>query len=121
MANNPLVSVKYADAIIKPLKVDIDGVTNLLYSSDYHSIYSYRDKNYLSESSQNPAFGQSLQSPAFGESSQSWASNIHTENFYNDHFGLLIDLRSINDEMSAGIGRRIELNLKLVKKKQQKI
>lgn len=75
-------------------------MTNQIYATDYHPIYSY-------------IYAQKY----FGRS-ESVVQNIETENFYKYHFGLLINLRTLNDEKSYGIGRRIEdyIKFKISKK-----
>lgn len=88
-------SIEYKFPNITNVKVDIDGATNQLFTSDYLPVYSYTDaKKYF-------------QIESMGE------SNMNQETFYTDKYCLNIDLRTIDDEMSSGVGREIKDYIKL--------
>ena len=96
--NDP--SVTYSYPAIKDIKIDIDGATNQLFTSEYLAPYSYPDaKRYF-------GMGKSVE------------SYINQESFYDDKYCLAIDLRTINSEQSSGVGREIKdyIKLKISKK-----
>lgn len=90
------VNLKYNDPKIKNIKIDIDGNTNQLFSSDYLPAYSYETAKHY-----------------FNPNGKFDPTNINQEHFYTDKFCLVIDLRTINDERSSGIGRMVKDYIKL--------
>jgi hypothetical protein len=92
-ANND-ASVEYLYPNITNVKVDIDGTTNQLFTSDYLAPYAYQDAKKIFEIERGEMF-------------------INQESFYTDKYCLPIDLRTINDERSSGIGRQVKDYIKL--------
>ena len=93
-ANNT-VNLTYDYPILKNVKIDVDGTTNQLFTSDYLTPYSYPDaKKYF-------------------EIDRHSKSYINQETFYTDKYCLVIDFRTINDERSSGVGRQIKDYIKL--------
>lgn len=80
---------------IKNVKVDIDGETNQLYNTDYLPPYSWTDAMRF--------FGTRKNAPM----------HISQDAFYTDKYCLTMDLRTISDEQSSGVGREIKDYLKL--------
>ena len=79
-------STTYQFPNITDAQLDIDGVGGQAYSTKYLPQYSYDDaKRYF----------QITSSEAF----------INKESFYTNKYGLVYDLRAINDERSSDIGR----------------
>jgi hypothetical protein len=95
--NNP--STAYVYPKIKDIKVDIDGATNQLFTTEYLAPYSWEDAKKYFELDQSESF-------------------MNQESFYTDKYCLVIDLRTINDERSSGIGREIKDYIKLKISKQ---
>lgn len=91
------VSLSYGYPQLKDVKVDIDGATNQLFSSDYLPPYSYTDAKKLFK----------IKRVSYGE------CNINEENFYSDHYCLALDLRTLDDERSSGTGREIRDYIKV--------
>ena len=90
--NNPSTTYEFPN--ITNIKMDIDGATNQLFTSDYLPQYSWEDaRRYF-------MIGQ-------GE------SHINQEKFYRNMYCLVMDLRTINDEKSSGIGREVKDYIKL--------
>ena len=95
------VDLNYGYPLLKDVKIDIDGATNQLFTSEYLPMYSYEDaKRY---------FGTKANIPTY----------IEQESFYTNKYCLVIDLRTINDEGSSGIGRQIKDYIKLKISKKQ--
>ena len=89
------VDLTYEYPLLKDVKIDIDGATNQVFSSEYLPAYSYEDaKRY---------FGVQANQPTY----------IEEESFYTGKYCLVIDLRTINDERSSGIGRQVKDYIKL--------
>ena len=97
--NDPDLTYSYPE--LSNVKVDIDGTTNQLFTSDYLAPYSYQDAlNYFRVVDKHDE--------AF----------INQESFYTDKYCLVIDLRTLNDERSSGTGREVKdyIKLKISKK-----
>ena len=90
-------NLKYNYPNIKNLRVDIDGTTNQIYSSDYLPQYAYDDVIRY--------FGVS--------GSENGTIKLNQKTFYDDKYALVIDLRTIDDEGSSGTGREIKDNIKI--------
>ena len=98
--NNP--SLAYPYPALSDVRVDIDGTTNQLFTSEYLAPYSYRDaQNYFRIIPD-----------------KHMETFINQESFYTDKYCLVIDLRTLNDERSSGIGRQVKdyVKLKISKK-----
>lgn len=93
--NDNKVDLTYEYPAIKDIKIDIDGTTNQLFTSEYLPVYSYQDaEKYF----------------RVGRSTETY---MDQEKFYTNKFCLNIDLRTLNDERSSGIGRQIKDYIKL--------
>ena len=93
IANNE----KYANPKITKMLVDLDGVSNQLYSAGAESMHVWRDcKNYFLASKD---------------------SDMTQKDFYKDKCALFIDFRTIHEDMLHGTGREIKqnVNIKLTK------
>ena len=87
-------STTYQNPNITNVKVDIDGTTNQLFTSDYLAPYAYADASKYFKIDRSEAY-------------------VNQETFYTDKYCLAIDLRTINDERASGIGREVKDYIKL--------
>lgn len=97
---NGNASTTYSNPLLKDVKIDIDGSTNQLFTSEYLAPYAYQDaRKYFVIDRHAEAY-------------------INQESFYDSKYCLVLDLRTLDDEKSSGIGRQIKdyVKVKLSKK-----
>jgi hypothetical protein len=94
------VNTTYLHPEIKDVKIDIDGATNQLFTSEYLSPYAYQ-------------YAQ-----RYFKLNRHVEAHINQQSFYTNKYCLAIHLRTLDDEQSSGIGRKIRdyIKLKISKK-----
>ena len=88
------VSTTYINPNIKSVKIDIDSVSNQLFSNDYLLPYAYEDARAYFKTTN-------------GE------MNINQASFYDDKYCMFFDLRTITDKRCSNVGRNIEDHIKM--------
>lgn len=88
------VDTTYMNPNLTNVKIDIDGATNQLFTSDYLSQYAYEHARNFFRIERGEA-------------------HINQETFYANKDCLVVDLRTINDDQSSGIGREIKDYIKI--------